>query len=309
MWSADRFVFGAAAIANNYGIPPLVIGLTIVAMGSSAPEVMISATAALEGQVDTAVGNAIGSNITNMALVLGAAALLRPLAVSSNLISRELPILLAATALVGYLLNDLLLGLTEAMLLFGVFIVTMAYLVFATLRQSKQQPDPMESEVDAEIPHDVSTAKALLWIAIGGVVLAYSSDVLVESASNIARYFGMSDLLIGLTIIAIGTSLPELAASIAGVLKNEDDMVLGNIIGSNMFNMLFVLSIPGFLAPSEIDPFAAGRDYYVMAGLTAVLFLMAMGFGKQRRINRWEGALLMACFVGYQYLLFTTSFS
>ncbi|GGA96328.1 calcium/sodium antiporter [Agarivorans gilvus] len=304
VWSADRFVFGAAAIANNFGLPPMIIGLTIVALGSSAPEIMVSATASLEGKMNTAVGNVIGSNITNITLVLGLTALLKPLMVSSTTLFRELPMVVGATAFAGWILHDQQLGYTEGLLLLALFFGLMAYLIFNSIKhRSDSNKDPMIDEAEAEIPHDVTTPKALFWLLVGMILLPLSADILVGSASEIARYFGMSDLVIGLTIIAIGTSLPELAACIAGVVKKEDDLVLGNIIGSNLFNILAVLAVPALLAPGEIDAFAAGRDFYVMMGVTVALFIMAMGFGKTRKISRWEGGLLFSAFIGYQILL------
>ncbi|WP_406609588.1 calcium/sodium antiporter [Agarivorans sp. JK6] len=305
VWSADRFVFGAAAIANNFGLSPMIIGLTIVALGSSAPEIMVSATASLEGKMNTAVGNVIGSNITNITLVLGLTALLKPLLVSSSTLFRELPMVLGATAVAGWVLHDQQLGYLEGVVLLILFIALMAYLIVNSLRQRNSNTvDPMVEEAESEVPNDVPTGKALFWLAVGMVVLPLSADLLVGSASEIARYFGMSDLVIGLTIIAIGTSLPELAACIAGVIKKEDDLVLGNIIGSNLFNILAVLAVPAMLAPGPIDANAAGRDFYVMMGVTVVLFVMAMGFGKSRKISRWEGGLLLSGFIGYQMLLF-----
>lgn len=304
VWSADRFVYGAAAIANNFGLSPMIIGLTIVALGSSAPEIMVSATASLEGKMNTAVGNVIGSNITNITLVLGLTALLKPLMVSSSTLFRELPMVLVATAVAGWVLHDQQLGYGEGIILLALFFCLMAYLIFNALKhRTDKNHDPMIDEAEAEIPRDVSTAKALLWLLVGMIALPLSADILVGSASEIARYFGMSDLVIGLTIIAIGTSLPELAACIAGVVKKEDDLVLGNIIGSNLFNILAVLAVPALLAPGKVDAFAAGRDFYVMMGVTLALFIMAMGFGKKRKISRWEGGLLFSAFIGYQILL------
>jgi cation:H+ antiporter len=305
VWSADRFVFGAAAIANNFGLSPMIIGLTIVALGSSAPEIMVSATASLEGKMNTAVGNVIGSNITNITLVLGLTALLKPLMVSSSTLFRELPMVLGATVVAGWVLHDKQLGYLEGVILLSLFVAMMAYLIINSLRQrSSNKVDPMVEEAESEVPNDVPTSKALLWLVVGIIVLPLSADLLVGSASEIARYFGMSDLVIGLTIIAIGTSLPELAACIAGVIKKEDDLVLGNIIGSNLFNILAVLAVPAILSPGPIDANAAGRDFYVMMGVTVLLFIMAMGFGKSRKISRWEGGLLLSGFIGYQMLLF-----
>ncbi|MFW7526546.1 calcium/sodium antiporter [Vibrio ostreicida] len=303
VWSADKLVFGAAALARNIGISPLVIGMTILAMGSSAPEMMVSATAALDGKSDTAVGNVLGSNIANIALILGITAFIKPLSISSTILRRELPLMIGVTILAGVLLWDNYLGFYEGILLlvlFAAFIVTM-------LRISKKdkqsgRDDPLLTEQEAEVPQGVSNLHAALWVIGGLIILPISANTLVDSAVYIAQYFGMSDLVIGLTIIAVGTSLPELAASLAGVMKGEDDMAVGNIIGSNVFNILAVMGIPGILAPSMISEYAMGRDFWIM--LAVSLMLVAMALGKSRSINRVEGAVLFCCFIGYQgYLI------
>lgn len=231
VWSADKLVYGSAAIARNFGISPLVIGMTILAMGSSAPEMMVSATAALSDKTDTAVGNVLGSNIANIALILGITALIKPLSISSAVLRRELPLMIAVTVLAGFLLRDNHLGFGEGVLLFalfGVFILGMLHIS----RMEKKRGDNLLDEHESEIPDDVPNRNALFWLVFGLVLLPVSADLLVDNAVIIAKYFGMSDLVIGLTIIAIGTSLPELAASLAGALKGEDDMAVGNIIGS-----------------------------------------------------------------------------
>ncbi len=302
VWSADKFTYGAAAIARNFGIPPLIVGLTIIAMGSSAPEMMVAATASLAGKPDTAVGNAIGSNITNITLVLGLTALFRPMLVSSTTLRRELPMVFITSAIAGILLWDAELAFFEgAMLLLG-FFCTIGGLTWIAIKRPNEK-DPMAEEMEADVPANVPTYLALFWLIAGLVVLIYSSDLLVENAVVIAKFFGISDLVIGLTIIAIGTSLPELAACISSVLKKEDDLALGNIIGSNIFNILAVLAIPGLLAPGAIDPSAAGRDFYYMMGVTLLLLIVA-GNGRIKTITRAEGGLLLACFIAYQLLLF-----
>ncbi|MGR5148594.1 calcium/sodium antiporter [Photobacterium alginatilyticum] len=301
VWSADRLVFGAAALAKNLGVAPLVIGMTILAMGSSAPEMMVSATAALEGKTDTAVGNVLGSNIANIALILGLTALIKPLAISSGIIRRELPLMMVVTLLAGALLWDSHLGFIEGVLLVVLFVIFLLVMLKIS-RNAKDAGDPLADEQESEIPEGVSNKAAMVWVAIGLVLLPYAASMLVDSAVTIAKYFGMSDLVIGLTIIAIGTSLPELAASIASIYKGEDDMAVGNIIGSNVFNILAVMGIPGLLNPSVLSPLAMGRDFYVMLGVSVLLVLMALG--KRRRINRVEGAVLVCCFVAYQVYLF-----
>ncbi|MGF1744295.1 calcium/sodium antiporter [Vibrio minamisatsumaniensis] len=301
VWSADKLVYGAAALARNVGISPLVIGMTILAMGSSAPEMMVSATAALDGKTDTAVGNVLGSNIANIALILGITALIKPLSISSGIIRRELPLMIGVTVLAGALLWDNHLGFYEGVLLFVLF----AAFLFAMLqisRNEKKNGDAFLEEQESEIPEGVSNPKAVMWVIIGLIVLPLSANMLVDNAVVIAKYFGMSDLVIGLTIIAVGTSLPELAASLAGVMKGEDDMAVGNIIGSNVFNILAVMGIPGILNPSMLNEFAMGRDFWVMLGVSLLLVIMALG--KSRRVNRIEGGILIATFVAYQsYLL------
>ena len=304
VWSADRFVYGAAALAKNMGIPTLIIGLTVVAMGSSAPEMMVSASAALADKTDTAVGNAVGSNITNILLVLGVTALLRPLSVSSMTLKREMPLVLLISVAAWYVFSDNYFSFAEGIALMIAFAVFIGGLVIVSLR-AKNQDDPFVSEACEDVPNDVSTKSAVFWLIIGMILLPVSSHFLVESAVDIAKYFGLSDLVIGLTIIAIGTSLPELAACIAGVLKNEDDLALGNIVGSNIFNLLAVLPLAGIINPSIIDPSAANRDALIMIAATIVLIAMSLNFKGARRINRVEGGLLLVAFIAYQGYIFS----
>lgn len=301
-WSADRFVFGASALAKNIGVSPMVIGMTIVAMGSSAPEIMVAATASLADNPDTAVGNAIGSNITNIGLVLGITALFKPLLVSSSTVRREMPILLVVSLVAALFLADLKLVRMEGTVLMILFFAVIGGLTWLSIQADRK--DPLAKDADEEIPSDVPTQKAVFWVVVGMVLLPVSADIMVDAAVIIAKHFGMSDLLIGLTIIAIGTSLPELAASIAGVLKGEDDLALGNIIGSNIFNILAVMAMPGLIAPGAIDALAANRDIYVMLGFTVLLLLFSFGIRGTRKITRWEGGLLVAGFIGYHIMLF-----
>ena len=303
VWSADRLVYGAAALAKNLGVTPLVIGMTILAMGSSAPEMMVSATAALEGKTDTAVGNVLGSNIANIALILGITALIKPLSISSGIIRRELPLMMGVTLIAGVLLWDNHLGFLEGVLLVVLFVAFLLTMLKISRNAKVTGGDPLVEEQESEIPDGVSNPKAIMWTLIGLVLLPFAASMLVDSAVIIAKYFGMSDLVIGLTIIAIGTSLPELAASIASLFKGEDDMAVGNIIGSNVFNILAVMGIPGLLNPSTLSPLAMGRDYYVMLGVSVLLVLMALG--KRRRINRVEGFILLATFIAVDSATFS----
>lgn len=298
VWSADRLVYGAAALAKNVGIPPLVIGMTILAMGSSAPEMLVSATAALDDKTNTAIGNVLGSNIANIALILGLTALLKPVSVNSGIVKRELPIMMAVTLLAGALLWDSYLGVYEGVALVVLFFA----FLYSMYRIGKNEPTSFEDEEDSEIPDGVSNPKALFWVVVGLVVLPFSADLMVDSAVVIATYLGMSDLVIGLTIIAIGTSLPELAASLAGVIKGEHDMAIGNVIGSNIFNILAVMGIPAILNPGELSAFIMQRDFAIMLAISVLLVVLALS--KSQVISRSKGLFLVLLFIGYQGYLF-----
>lgn len=307
VWSADKFVFGASSLARNLGISPMIIGLTIVAMGSSAPEMMIAATASLQGNPDTAVGNAIGSNITNIALVLGLTALFQPLSVSSSTIKRELPLILIVTAIATYMLANSNFSFNEGLILIIGFVLYIATLLVVTLKRAKQNPidDKMVLEAEKEVPDAVSTQRSICWLVFGIILLPLSASFLVDSSIFIAKAFGISDLVIGLTVIAVGTSLPELAASIMSIIKKEDDLALGNIIGSNIFNILAVLSLAGLISPGNIDQAVASRDAPYMLATTFLLFLLCFSRSGKFRITRAKGLLLLAVFIGYQVLLFS----
>ena len=306
VWGADRFVMGAAASARLLGVSPLLIGLTIVGFGTSAPEILVSVVASLQGNPGLAIGNAIGSNITNIALVLGATALLIPLAVDSGTMRREMPILIGTTVFAYLLLSDGKLGFGDGLaLLFGL-LVMLSWVIYLGL-SSRDSKDPMATDFAAEIPTDLTLGQALFWLLVGGIVLMVGSRILVWGAVAIAQHFGVSDLIIGLTIVALGTSLPELAAAIASALKNEPDIAIGNVIGSNMFNLLAVLGIPGILSPSVVDPAVLSRDMPIMVALTVALLIMAYGFHGKGRINRLEAGLLLAAYAGYQTLLYFTA--
>ncbi len=308
VWSADKFVYGASSLARNLGVSPMIIGLTIVAMGSSAPEMMVAATASMQGNPDTAIGNAIGSNITNIALVLGITALLQPLTVSSQTVKREIPLILLVTALAYWLFTDNNFSFLEGSLLIVGFVTYIVTLLVITIKKTKGKPstDPLIIEAEQDVPTGVNMKLSVLWLVVGIILLPLSASFLVDSSVYIAKAFGISDLVIGLTIIAIGTSLPELAASIASIIKKEDDLALGNIIGSNIFNILAVLPIASLIAPGPIDPLAASRDAPYMLGVTLLLFILC--FSRKVgsfRITRAKGALLLVSFVAYQVLLFS----
>jgi cation:H+ antiporter len=305
IWSADRFICGAAAIARNLNISPLIIGLTIVGFGTSAPEMLVAVIASADASPGLAVGNAIGSNIANITLVLGMAALIMPLDVHSRILKKELPLLLMCMLLMLLVIQDNHLGRTDGLIL----ITSVLLLMWWVTRQAmlNRHDDPMYEEFEKELPRPMSTQFAIFYLVVGLVVLVISSKILVWGAVQIATEFGVSDLLIGLTVIAIGTSLPELAASIAGALKNEHDIAIGNVVGSNMFNSLAVMGIPGLIYPSTLDAGVLDRDVPVVFILTIALVIMAYGFKGHGRINRIEGAILLTCFVGYQVLLYFTA--
>ena len=303
VWGAERFVHGAAAIAKNFGVSPLIIGLTVVGIGTSAPEILISIVAAYQGNPALAVGNALGSNITNIALVLGITAIVIPLTVKSETLRREYPIMFIIMLVALMLVMDNHLGQMDGVILIsGLF-----FMLYWMIQQGKKQKrDPMEKEFEQEIP-DISTQKALIWFFIGLVLLIVSSRGLVWGSVNIAKAAGISDLVIGLTIIAIGTSLPELAASIVSALKKEPDIAIGNIIGSNMFNLLVVFGIPGLMSPHIIDSAILERDFPFMIGLSIALFMTAYGFKGEGRINRYEGGLLLGGYIAYMVVLYYTA--
>lgn len=301
-WAADKFVYGASALAKNSGVSPMMIGLTIVAMGSSAPEIMVSAVASLADNRDTAVGNALGSNITNIALVLGITAMIKPIVVQSQTVKREMPILLVICLIASWFIYDQYISRVEGLILITGFALTIIGLAYFSIRS--RTPDPIQQQTEQELPKDVSDLMAWMWIVTGLVLLPASAHFIVESAVNIAVYLGVSQLVIGLTVIALGTSLPELAASLAGVLKGEHDLALGNIVGSNIFNLLAVLAMPGLLSPGLIDANAAQIDIFVMLGFTGLLIIYSFDVYGRRRLNRLEAASFVAAFLVYQWYLF-----
>lgn len=305
VWGSDRFVHGASATARNLGVSPLIIGLTIVGVGTSAPEALVSATAALQGNPGVSIGNALGSNIANIGLVLGITALVHGIRVRSRIFRVEFPLMFAVMALAWYVLRDEFLGYREGLVLAASFLVLLLLMVLIALRA--RRTDPLQREFEKDIPSDVGMGVALLWLGVGLVALLLGSRSIVWGAISIARDFGVSDLLIGLTVVAVGTSLPELAASVTSIIKNEPDIAVGNVVGSNMFNLLPVLAIPGIIAPSAVPPEALQRDFPVMLTLSVALAVMAWGYRGSGRIARWEGGVLLLAFVGYQGLLYVSA--
>ena len=305
VFSADKFVSGTASIARNLGVPPLLIGLTIVGLGTSAPEILISAIASSQGNSGLAVGNALGSNIANIALILGCTALVTPLTFASSLLKRELPILLLISVMC-YLLAFDGLSASDGILMLAVLFIFIVWLI-RTARQNQSQEDAFEQELEQELPEQMSSLKAWSFFALGLIGLLISSRLLVWAAVNIAELFGVSDLVIGLTIVALGTSLPELAASITSVLKKEDDLAVGNVIGSNIYNLLAVYSLPGLLAPGPVAESVLTRDFPVMLGLTLVLFVLGFGFTGSGTINRLEGGGLLLAYCLYLWFVYQSA--
>ncbi len=300
---ADRFVDGAAALARNLGISPLVIGLTVLGFATSAPEMLVSALAAWRDAGGLALGNAIGSNIANIGLVLGITALVRPMEVDSRIIRRELPLMFAAMFLTLALLWDQWLSRPDGLIL----ALAMAGVLLWLVRLSRRVPeaDLLLSEIVRELPSGMETGRALLWLVLGLALLLGGSHVLVDGAVGIATTLGVSDLVIGLTIVAVGTSLPELAASVVSALKGESEMAIGNVIGSNIFNVLAVLSLPGLIRPAPVEPAVLSRDFPVMLLFSVVLLLGAWGIrGRPGRLCRLDGSMMLAGFIAYQVFLY-----
>lgn len=307
VWSADRFVEGSASVARHFGMPPLLIGMVILGFGTSAPEMVVSALAASQGNPGIALGNAYGSNITNIALVLGLTALIKPITVHSQVLRKELPLLAIITALAAWQVWDGEITRLDAWVLLGVFVVFMTW----TIRQGmRDKADTLGQEMEHELElHSMPPRRAIMWLIIGLALLIVSSRVLVWGAVEIAHAFGVSDVVIGLTVIAVGTSLPELASSIIAARRGEHDIALGNILGSNLFNTLAVVGIAGAISPMSVGPDVLRRDILVMATLTFSLFVIGVGHGnKPGRINRFEGVGLLLCYLGYTGYLITTVF-
>jgi cation:H+ antiporter len=306
VWGADRFVEGAAATARHFGMPALLIGMVIVGFGTSAPEMVVSAIASWQGNPGIALGNAYGSNITNIALILGLTALLSPIAVHSQVLRKELPLLIAVTGFALILLWDQELTRLDGCLHLLLFAGVMAW----TIRQGlRQRADTLGEEIEKElVVQDMPLSRALFWLGVGLILLIVSSQIVVWGAVNIARELGVSDLIIGLTVIAVGTSLPELASSIVAVRKKQHDIALGNVIGSNLFNTLAVVGIASTIHPLQVESAVLSRDMLVMTVLTITLFIFSYGFRGPGRINRIEGAVLLSCYIGYTAYLVLTVF-
>jgi len=302
VYSADRLVFAASILCRTMGVPPLIIGMTVVSIGTSLPEIIVSVAAAFHGQLDLAIGTAIGSNIINILLIIGLAALFHAFTVHSDILRRELPLMLIVTLLAGYVLYD-----GELSRLDGVFMLTLAVLwLFFIVKIARlaehEGNDSLTREQMAELPREGSLPVACLWLGIALIIMPMATRMVVDNATVLANYFAMSELTIGLTVIAIGTSLPELATTIAGARKGEGDIAIGNIIGSNIFNIAIVLGLPALIAPGAFNPLAFHRDYGVMV-LVSVIFAL-LCWRRRLRIGKVAGALLTSGFIVWLAFLY-----
>lgn len=301
--SADRFVEGAAVTARRFGMPPLLIGMVVIGFGSSAPEMVISTLSALAGNPGIAIGNALGSNIANIALILGLTALIAPIAVKSSVVVTELPALAVLTAVAGILVfTDGNLSRFDGVVLIGSFLAIMAW----SIHQGLNAPaDDLALEVERELKQDMSMTMAVLSLVGGLIFLIISSRLMVWGGVEVAGALGISDLIIGLTVVAIGTSLPELASSLAAVRKGEHELAIGNVIGSNMFNTSIVLGIAGTISPTVLERDVITRDFPFMGLLTLILFLVTYWFRGPGtgQINRFEGGCLVLGYIGYTIVL------
>ena len=301
IWGADKFVFGASALARNVGVSPLLIGLTIVAFGTSAPEIFSSVVSALENKPELAIGNAFGSNLFNIGVALGVAVILRPLTPPKSLIKTELPALILVTLVTGVLLFDLFIGPFDALVL----IARSLFLGYKLLRKKKAcdaiEPDALSEEKSAsEGETETRTWQAVPYMLLGLILLIVSAEALVASASAIAETLGVSEAVIGLTIVALGTSLPELAASITCVLKGHYDLAIGNIVGSNILNLLAVLPFPGLLSPGLIQAPLLFRDFAAVTLLTLLLAAFCyFAVTRGKKLGRVSGVIFLSIYCGW----------
>ena len=297
IWGADRFVHGAAASARNLGVAPLLIGLTVVALATSAPEILVSVVAALDDQPGLAYGNAIGSNIVNIGLVLGLTEIIRPIKLESATLRREMPALLAVSLLTVSLFLDTYLSRIDGVVMLIGLVIVMIWLTRLGLRSAAN--DPIKIDYEAEIPSDVTMPMAVVWLIIGLAILLVGAKMLEHGAVGLAEMLGVSEVVIGVTIVAFGTSLPELAVSLASALKGEYGLAIGNIVGSNIFNLLAVIGVAATIAPSALAPSVLSLHIFVMVAFTLVLFAMTYDYDGKAELSRLEGAALLIAYLAY----------
>ncbi len=297
IWGADRFVHGAAACARNLGVAPLLIGLTVVALATSAPEILVSVVAALDDQPGLAIGNAIGSNIVNIGLVLGMTAMIQPIKLESATLRREMPALLAVSLLTVSLFLDTFLSRIDGLVLLTGLVIVMVWLTRLGMRSAAN--DPIAIDYEAEIPSDVTMTMAIVWLVIGLGILLAGAQMLEHGAVEIAEELGVSEVVIGVTIVAFGTSLPELAVSLASALKGEYGLAIGNIVGSNIFNLLAVIGVAATISPAALAPSVLSLHVFVMVAFTLVLFAMTYDYDGRAQLSRLEGVALFAAYMAY----------
>ncbi len=297
VWGADRFVHGAAAAARNLGIAPLLIGLTVVAFATSAPEILVSVVAAGRGEPGLAIGNAIGSNICNIGLVLGCTSIIRPIKLRSATLRREMPALLAVSLLTVSLFLDSYLSRIDGLVMLTGLVIVMMWLVRLGLRSEVN--DPIKRDFEAEIPQHVTMKMAMVWFVLGLATLLGGAELLVDGAIDIAHTLGVSDIVIGITLVALGTSLPELAVSIISALKGEYGLAIGNIVGSNIFNLLAVIGVAATIAPAPLAPSVLSLHIFVLVAFTLVLFAMTYDYDGKSEISRIEGSALLVAYVAF----------
>lgn len=297
IWGADRFVLGASAWARNIGIAPLLIGLTVVAFATSAPEILVSVVASLRDEPGLAIGNAIGSNIANIGLVLGCVAIIRPIHLTSATLRREMPALLAVSLLTVSLFLDQYLSRVDGLVMLTGLVIVMIWLVRLGMRSSID--DPIKREFEAEIPQSLSMSKAILWFVVGLGALLVGADLLVDGSIKIAVYYGVDEVVIGIMLVALGTSLPELAVSLVSALKGEYGLAIGNIVGSNIFNLLAVVGIAATIAPIHVEPVVLSLHVFVMVAFTLALFAMTYDYDGKSELSRVEGIALLLAFLAY----------
>lgn len=308
VWSSDLFIDGAASVAKHLAISPLIIGVVVLGFGTSAPEILVAVLASLDNSPGLAIGNVIGSNIANIALVLGVTAIIAPIVVKSSLLKREFPIVLAISVLGYLLLLDKELGMMDGIILISLLIIVMIWMIKANKQIEGTEDSLAEDTVQELNDHEeIPLKKSWFILFIGLVVLIISARLMVSGAVDIALYFNVSEMIIGLTIVAIGTSLPELAAAITAAKKGESDLMIGNLLGSNLFNLLAVLAVPAILAPSVIDRETLTFDYPIMLLLTFAMLLLALPFRGQSIIGRKIGILFTISFVAYLVFLYYRS--
>jgi cation:H+ antiporter len=297
IWGADRFVHGASASARNFGVAPLLIGLTIVAFATSAPEILVSAVAALRGDPELAFGNAIGSNIVNIGLVLGITAIIRPIPLESATLRREMPALLAVSLLTVSLFLDTRLSRPDGIVMLTGLAIVMIWFVRLGIRSSAT--DPIKMDYEAEIPANVTTKMAVIWIIVGLAALLIGAEWLVDGAIGVAKSLDVSEVVIGITIVAFGTSVPELAVSLVSALKGEYGLAIGNIVGSNIFNLLAVIGVAATIHPAAVAPSVLSLHIFVMVAFTLVLFAMTYDYDGKALLSRLEGISLLTAYIAY----------